>query len=67
MRNKVFEYRPRHSTSLKLVRLIEITRMLGERQLTGDFQDMAKAFNTVWIDVFPHTITLLNIINYRVN
>jgi len=41
-----------HSTSLQLARLVkQITRNFGEKRLTGAvFLDVAKAFDTVWID-----------------
>ena len=36
LRDEQFGFRPRHSTSLQLVRLVErITRNFGERRLTG--------------------------------
>jgi hypothetical protein len=43
---------PRHSTSFQLTRLVEtITRNFSEKRLTGAvFLDMAKAFDTIWID-----------------
>jgi hypothetical protein len=49
MRDEQFRFRPRHSTSLKLARLVErITRNFGEKRLTGAvFLDVAKAFDTV--------------------
>ena len=47
-----FGFRPEVSTSLQLARLVErITRNFGERSLTGAvFLDLAKAFDTVWIE-----------------
>jgi len=52
LRNEQFGFRPEHSTSLQLTRLVErITRKFGEKRLTGTvFLDVAKAFDTVWID-----------------
>jgi hypothetical protein len=52
MRDEQFGFRPGHSTSLQLARLVErITRNFGEKTLTGAvFLDVAKAFDTVWID-----------------
>jgi hypothetical protein len=52
LRNEQFGFRPRHSTSLHLARLVErITRNFCEKRLTGAvFLDVAKAFDTVWID-----------------
>ena len=45
MRDEQFGFRPRHSTSLQLTRLVErITRNFGEKRLTGAaFLDVAKA------------------------
>jgi len=62
MRDEQFGFRPRHSTSLQLARLVEsITRNFGEKRLTGAvFLDVAKAFDTVWIDVLLYKLTLLN-------
>ena len=52
MRDEQFGFRPRQSTSLQLACLVErITRNFGEKRLTGAvFLDVAKAFDTVWID-----------------
>ena len=52
MREEQFGLRPWHSTSLQMARLVErITRNFGEKRLTGTvFLDVAKAFDTVWID-----------------
>jgi hypothetical protein len=52
LRNVQFGFRPTHSTSLQLARLVErITRNFGEKMLTGTvFLDVAKAFDTPWID-----------------
>jgi hypothetical protein len=64
-----FGFRPRHSTSLQLARLVErITRNFGENRLTGTvFLDVAKAFNTVWIDGLLYKLTLLNFPYYIVH
>ena len=69
MRNEQFGFCPRHSTSLQLVRLIErITRNFGEKRLTGAvFLDVAKAFDTVWIDGLLYKLTLLNFPSYIVH
>jgi hypothetical protein len=66
MRDEQFGFRPRHSTSLQLARLIErITRNFGEKRLTGAvFHDVAKAFNTVRIDGLLYKLTLLNFPSY---
>ena len=60
-------FRPRPSTSLQLARLVErITRYFGEKRLTGAvFLDVAKAFDTVWIDGL-YKLTLLNFPSYIV-
>ena len=68
MRDEQFGFRPRHSTSLQLARLVEkITRNFGEKRLTGAiFLDVAKAFDTVWIHDFLYKLTLLNFLSYVV-
>jgi len=65
MRDEQFGFRPRHSTSLQLTRLVErITRNLGGKRLTGAvFLDLAKAFDPVWIDGL-RKVTLLNLPSY---
>jgi malate/lactate dehydrogenase len=52
MLDEQFGFRSRYSTSLQLARLVErITRNFVEKRLTGAvFLDVAKAFDTVWID-----------------
>ena len=62
-------FRPRHSTSLQLARLVEkITRNFGEKRLTGAvFLDVAKAFDTVGIDGLLYKLTLLNFPSYIVH
>jgi hypothetical protein len=62
LRDEQFGFRPRHSTSLQLSRLVErITRKFGgRRQTSAVFLDLAKAFNTVWIDGLLYKLTLLN-------
>jgi hypothetical protein len=69
LRDEQFGFRPRHSTSLQLARLVErITRNFGERRLTGAvFLDVAKAFDTVWIDGLLYKLTLLNFPSYIVH
>jgi hypothetical protein len=69
MRNEQFGFRPKHSTSLQLARLVErITRNFGEKRLTGAiFLDVAKAFNAVWIDGLLYKLTLLNFPSYIVH
>jgi hypothetical protein len=64
-----FGFRPRHNTSLQLVRLVErITRNFGEKRLTGAvFLDVAKAFDTVQIDGLLYKLMLLNFPSYIVH
>jgi hypothetical protein len=68
LRNEQFGFRPRHSTSLQLARLVErITRNFGEKRLTGVvFLDVAKAFDTVWIDGLLYKLMILNFPSYLV-
>ena len=57
LRNEQFGFRPRHSTSLQLARLVErINRLTG-----AVFLDVAKAFDTVWI------VGLLNKLTGRID
>jgi hypothetical protein len=69
LRDEQFGFRPRHSTSLQLARLVErITRNFGEKRLTGAvFLNVAKAFNTVWIDGLLYKLTLLNFPSFIVH
>jgi len=69
MRDERFGFRPRLSTSLQLSRLVErITRNFGEKRLTGAiFLDVAKAFDTVWIDGLLYKLPLLNFPPYIVH
>jgi retron-type reverse transcriptase len=69
MRDEQFGFRPKHSTSLQLARLVErITRNFGEKRLTGAiFLDVAKAFDTVWIDGLLYKLTHLNFPSYTVH
>jgi hypothetical protein len=62
LRDEQFGFRPRHSTSLQLVRLVErITRNFGVKRLTGTvFLDVAKDIETVWMDGFLYKLTLPN-------
>jgi len=69
LRDEQFGFRPKHSTSLQLARLVErITRNFGEKRLTGAvFLDVAKAFDTVWIDGLLYKLTLLKFPSYIVH
>jgi hypothetical protein len=66
MRDELFGFRPKHSTSMQLVQ--RITRNFGEKRLTGVvFRDLAKAFDTLWIDGLLYKLTLLNFPSYIVH
>ena len=69
LRNEQFGFRPRKSNSLQLARLVErITRNFGEKRITGAvFLDVAKAFDSVWIDGLLYKLTLLNFPSYLVH
>jgi len=69
LREEQFGFRTKHSTSVQLARLVErITSNFGEKRLTGAvFLDVAKAFDTVWIDGFLYMLTLLNFKSYIVH
>ena len=66
MRDEHFGFRPRHSTSMKLARLVEkITRNFAEKRLTcAVFLNVAKAFDIVWIYGLLYKLTLLNFSSY---
>ena len=68
-RDEQLGFRPRHSTSLQLARLVgRITRNFGEKRLRGTvFLDVAKAFYTVRIDSLRYKLTLLNFPSYIVD
>ena len=59
MRDEQTGFRPRHSTSLQLARLVEgINRNSGKNRLTGAvFLDVARAFDSVWIDGLLYKLT----------
>jgi hypothetical protein len=69
MRDEEFGLRSKHSTSLRVARLVErITCKFDEKRLTGAvFLDVAKAFDTVWIDGLLYKPTLLNVPSYIVH
>jgi hypothetical protein len=69
MRDEQFGFRPRHSTSLHLARLVErIIRNFGDKRLTGSvFLNVAKALDTVWTDCLIYTLTLLKFPSYIVH
>jgi hypothetical protein len=69
MRDEQFRFRPKHSTSLQLARLVErIAMKFGEKKPTGAvFLDVAKAFDNVWIDGILYKRKLLNLLSYLVH
>jgi hypothetical protein len=69
IQDEQFGFRPRHSTSLQLARLVErITRNFSEKRLTGSvLLDAAKAFDTVLIDGLLYKLTLFNFPSYIVH
>ena len=54
---------------MQLAHLVErITRNFGEKRLTGAvLLDVAKAFDSVWIDGLLYKLTLLNFASYIVH
>jgi hypothetical protein len=68
LRDEQFLFRPRHSTTLQLARLVEtVNRNFDERRLTGAvFLDVAKAFDTVWVKGLLYKLTVLNFPSYLV-
>jgi hypothetical protein len=68
LRDEQFGFRPRHSTTLLLARLVErFTRNFGEKRLTGAvFLDVAKAFDTVWVDGLAYKLMALIFPSYLV-
>jgi hypothetical protein len=69
MRDEQFGFRPRHSTSLQLARLVlRLTRNFGEKSLRGAvFFDVSTAFDIVWIDSLLYKLTILNLPSYLVH
>jgi hypothetical protein len=51
LRDEQFGFRPKHSTTLQLARLVgRVNRNFGEKRLTGAvFLDVANAIETVWV------------------
>jgi hypothetical protein len=62
LRDEQFRFRPRHSTTLQLTRLVDrVNRTVGERRLTGAVcLDVAKSFDTVWVKGLLYKLTILN-------
>jgi hypothetical protein len=68
LRDEQFGFRPRHSTTLQLARLVErVNRNFDESRLTGAvFLDVAKDFDTVWVKGLLYKLTVLNVPSYLV-
>jgi len=68
VRDELFGFRPRHSTSFTLARLVDrITRNFGEKWLKGAvFLDVAKTFDAVLINDFLYKLMILNFPSYLV-
>jgi hypothetical protein len=66
--NEQFGFRPKHSTTLQLARLVErVNRSYDERRLIATvFLDVAKAFDTVWVKGLLYKLTVLNFPSYLV-
>jgi hypothetical protein len=69
MCDEQFGFRPKHSTSLHLARLVErITRHFVEKRLKGArFLDVVAAFDNFWIDGLLYKLTLLNVPSYIIH
>jgi hypothetical protein len=67
-RDEQFEFRPKHSKTRQLARLVErLTKNFGEKRLTGAiYLDVAKAFDTVWVDGLLFKLTALNFPSFLV-
>jgi hypothetical protein len=68
LREEQFGFRPGHSTALQLGRIFErVNRNIDDRRLTGAiFLDVAKAFDTVWVNGLLYKLTILNFPSYLV-
>ena len=68
IRDEQFEFRPKHSMTLQLARLVErVMRNFGEKRLTDEvFLDVAKAFDSVWIESPLYKLILLEFPSYLV-
>jgi hypothetical protein len=64
LRDEQFGFRPRHSTTLQMSRLVErVNRNFDERRLTGAvFLDVVKAFDTVWDKGLLYKLTVPNVL-----
>ena len=68
IRDEQFGFRPKLSTTLQLARLVErVMRNFDEKRLTGAvFLDVAKAFDSVWIEGLLYKLILLDFPSYLV-
>jgi hypothetical protein len=68
LRDEQFGFRPKHSTSLQLARLVErVSRNVGEKRVTGAvFLKVAKVFDTVWVDGLAYKLIALKFPSYLV-
>jgi hypothetical protein len=68
LRDGQFEFRPEHSTSLQVARIVErLTTNFGRKRLTGAiFLDVTKAVVKVWVDGLVYELTLLIFPSYVV-
>jgi hypothetical protein len=68
LRDEQFEFKPKHRNALKLANLVErVSRNFDEKRLIGAvFLDVAKAFDTVWVDGLLYKLKNLNFPSYLV-
>jgi len=68
LRDEQFEFRPKHSTVLQLARLVErVSRNFDKKKLTGVvFLNVAKGFDTVWVDGLLCKLKILNFLSHLV-
>ena len=64
--DRKFWFRPKHITALQLARLVEkVSSNFEEKRLKGAvFLDVAKAFDTVWVDGLLYKLTILDFPSY---
>jgi hypothetical protein len=69
LRDGQFEFRPKHSTPLQLSRLVEKFSSTYLRRKEANrivFLDVAKTFNTIWVDGLLYKLTVPNFPSYLV-
>lgn len=68
LRDEQLSFRPKHSTSLQLARLVErATRNFSEKRLADAvFLDVAKVLDIVWIDGIIYKLTILYFLSHPV-